>query len=197
MSTKRSDGGSNLAQNPTLDDVIEQELNEVKVSSKEIRKVRQKAKLLNVVQGVLKSTLTGSLEKRIDYVVVFSPKKNEPTKFQKFQKQETIADLRMKFIQTCKKEGFEVDEETVVLPAKGEKSFLKLHCTFGVLCEVAEKLRIEMPLAACDVLEEQYLYEGKQIYHLLSITYLSIMYLNAGFCISPFSSFFNGLFLHV
>ena len=189
MSTKRSDGGSNLAQNPTLDDVIEQELSEVKVSSKEIRKVRQKAKLLNVVQGVLQSTLTGSLEKRIDFVVVFSPKKNEPTKVKEIQEQERIADLRMKFIQTCKSEGFEVGEETVVLPAIGTKSFLKLHCTFGVLCEVAEKLRIEMPLAACDVLEEQYLYEGKQIYYLLSnlfITYVSIIYLNSGFIITPF-----------
>ncbi|XP_075255533.1 anoctamin-7-like isoform X2 [Convolutriloba macropyga] len=146
--------------NSTLETAIDAELNEVKLSAKDLKHIRKKAKILHVVEGVLQSTLNGSLEKRIDFVVVFTPRKHEPTKQKEIAEQDRIDTLRKKFLDTCKKEGFEMSEESATLPAIGMKTFIKLHCTFDALCDYAEKLKIELPLAGCDVLNEDYLYQG-------------------------------------
>ena len=96
--------------NQTLETVIDEDLNNVKLSSKDIRHLRKKAKLLHVVEGSLQSTLNGSLEKRIDFVVVFTPRKNEATKPKDVQEQRRIDTLREKFKETCAQEGWLLTE---------------------------------------------------------------------------------------
>ena len=134
----------------------------VKVTSKDVNLIKKKAELLAVTKGVLQTSLDGKMSSKIDIVVVYTPSK--PDRHDKLaagrQEEEEKEKLREKFRATCKNEGFELTEEVADVPPMGEKAFIKLHCKFDTMCEYAEKLKIGMPLADCEVLGDEYYYEG-------------------------------------
>ena len=137
-------------------------VNKVKVTSKDVNLIKKKVELLSVTKGILQSSLDGKMSSKIDVVVVYTPSKHDKQDKSDEEKQEDEEKekLREKFRTTCKNEGFELSEEVADVPPLGSKAFIKLHCKFDTMCEYAERLKIGMPLADCEVLGDEYYYEG-------------------------------------
>ncbi|XP_071950659.1 anoctamin-7-like isoform X2 [Antedon mediterranea] len=85
--------------------------------------------------------------KRIDYVLVYKQEDTYNMESEEKLEYEYKQNLRERFEKLLERDGLEIAKSEI-----GNRTFVKIHCPFKKLCEVAEDMKLQMPLKNASII---------------------------------------------